>query len=176
MDRGVFRNKEKKHLRYENASLYTLSMVLLGLSLAMVPSLIWTLYDGDPYRVFLWPVIFAFVSGTVLLSLVRMPDHVNPLTGLFMLGMVWFVSVVFGSMPFMLAGMAPVDAIFESCSGFTTTGATIMSDIESWSNGILLWRSMTQWIGGIAIIVIFLLLMPMVGFGKIGRASCRERV
>ncbi len=166
MDRGVFRNKEKKHLRYENASLYTLSMVLLGLSLAMVPSLIWTLYDGDPYRVFLWPVIFAFVSGTVLLSLVRMPDHVNPLTGLFMLGMVWFVSVVFGSMPFMLAGMAPVDAIFESCSGFTTTGATIMSDIESWSNGILLWRSMTQWIGGIAIIVIFLLLMPMVGFGS----------
>ena len=166
MEKSVFRYKKEKHLRYDNASLYTLGIILLGLSLTMVPSLAWTIYDKDPYEVFLWPVVFAFVSGILLLSMVRMPDHVNPLTGLFMLGMVWFVTIVFGAIPFILTGMAPVDAVFESCSGFTTTGATVMTDIESWSNGILLWRSMTQWVGGIAIIIIFLLLMPMVGFGS----------
>jgi trk system potassium uptake protein TrkH len=166
MEKTVFRYKKEKRLRYEHASLYTLGIILLGLSLVMIPSLVWTIYDGDPYEVFLWPAVFAFVSGLVLVSLVRMPDHVNPLTGLFMLGMVWFVTITFGAIPFILAGMAPVDAIFESCSGFTTTGATIMTDIESWPNGILLWRSMTQWVGGIAIIIIFLLLMPMVGFGS----------
>lgn len=166
MDRSIFRYKKEKHLRYENASLYTLGLVLFGMATVMMPSLIWTIYDGDPYEVFLWPMLLAFFTGGMIISMVRMPDHVKPLTGLFMLGMVWFVAVAFGAIPFIMSGMTPVDGIFESCSGFTTTGATIMTDIESWPNGILVWRSMTQWVGGIAIVIIFLLLMPMVGVGS----------
>ncbi|MBQ3710314.1 MAG: TrkH family potassium uptake protein [Bacteroidales bacterium] len=79
----------------------------------------------------------------------------------------WLVLSVFGGLPFLLGKSVPnfTDAFFEALSGFTTTGATILTNIEAVPKDILLWRSMTQWMGGLAIIVFAVALMPLLGVG-----------
>ena len=79
----------------------------------------------------------------------------------------WSALAVFGALPFLLSGTLDgvVPAIFESMSGFTTTGATVFSDIESLPEGILLWRSVTHWIGGMGIIVLAIAILPYIGVG-----------
>ena len=83
--------------------------------------------------------------------------------------MSWIIMSVFGMMPYIFSGSIPVvsDAIFETVSGFTTTGASILTDIERLPAGILLWRSMTQWIGGLGIIVLTVAIFPLLGIGGI---------
>ena len=77
----------------------------------------------------------------------------------------WVFFTVFGMFPYLLGGYIPTitDAFFETMSGFTTTGATIMDNIESMPHGILFWRSLTQWIGGLGIVCFTIVLLP--GFG-----------
>lgn len=80
---------------------------------------------------------------------------------------IWIGTGLFGGLPFVLgAGLAPVDAFFEAVSGFTTTGATILGDIEgTLSRPLLLWRSLIQWLGGMGIVVLFVAVFPNVGVG-----------
>ena len=77
----------------------------------------------------------------------------------------WMVMSLFGCLPFMLTGEIPrfVDALFETVSGFTTTGASILSDVEALSHCSLMWRSFTHWIGGMGVLVFLLAVLPMVG-------------
>ena len=79
----------------------------------------------------------------------------------------WLVMSLFGAIPFVLHGSIPnyTDAFFETMSGFTTTGASILDDIESLPHGLLLWRSMTQWLGGMGMIVLSLAILPILGIG-----------
>lgn len=79
----------------------------------------------------------------------------------------WIVMSLFGSIPFVLHGSITsyVDAFFEVMSGFTTTGASILNDIEALPHGLLFWRSITQWIGGMGIIVLSLAILPLLGIG-----------
>lgn len=79
----------------------------------------------------------------------------------------WVLASVFGALPYLFAGTltSPLDALFEAASGFTTTGATVFTDIEAHGRGILFWRSFTQWLGGMGIIVLFVALLPEVGPG-----------
>ncbi len=79
----------------------------------------------------------------------------------------WIVISFFGSLPFYLSGYFPsfTDAFFETISGFTTTGASILTDIESLPKGLLFWRSLTHWIGGMGIIVLSLAILPLLGIG-----------
>ncbi len=79
----------------------------------------------------------------------------------------WVLFSLFGTLPFLLTGSIPdfTDAFFETISGFTTTGASILNDIESMSHGILFWRSLTQWLGGMGIILLTLLILPFLGIG-----------
>ena len=79
----------------------------------------------------------------------------------------WLLASVFGALPYLVSGAmsSPVDALFESASGFTTTGASILADIESTGKGVLFWRSFTQWLGGMGIIVLFVALLPEIGPG-----------
>ena len=87
--------------------------------------------------------------------------------GYLVVGLGWVTMAVFGTIPFILSGSIPdfTDAFFETMSGFTTTGATILTDIESVPKGILFWRSMSQWIGGMGIIVLTVALLPIIGVG-----------
>ncbi len=79
----------------------------------------------------------------------------------------WVAAGLFGMLPYLLSGAIPdvTDAYFESVSGFTTTGASILSDIEALPAGILLWRSLTQWLGGMGIIVLSIAILPLLGVG-----------
>lgn len=79
----------------------------------------------------------------------------------------WLFMSLFGSLPYMISGEIPsfTDAFFETLSGYTTTGASILNDIESMSEGILMWRSLTQWIGGMGIIVLTVAILPLLGIG-----------
>jgi trk system potassium uptake protein TrkH len=79
----------------------------------------------------------------------------------------WVLASVFGGLPYLLTGAlgGPVDALFESASGFTTTGASVLADIEAAGRGVLFWRGFTQWLGGMGIIVLFVALLPELGPG-----------
>ncbi len=79
----------------------------------------------------------------------------------------WVLASFFGAIPYLLAGTfsSPIDALFESASGFTTTGASVMTTIEGHALGILFWRCFTQWLGGMGIIVLFVALLPELGPG-----------
>lgn len=79
----------------------------------------------------------------------------------------WLVMSLFGALPFVIHGSIPsfTDAFFETMSGFTTTGASILNDIESLPHGLLFWRSITQWLGGMGIIVLSIAVLPILGIG-----------
>lgn len=79
----------------------------------------------------------------------------------------WIFAALFGALPFFISGHIPcfTDAFFESMSGFTTTGATILTDIEALPHGVLFWRSLTHWIGGMGIIVLSLAILPLLKVG-----------
>ena len=79
----------------------------------------------------------------------------------------WILMSITGTLPFLISGAIPsfTDAFFETMSGFTTTGASLLTDIESVPKNILFWRSMTHWIGGMGIIVLAIAIMPILGFG-----------
>ena len=87
--------------------------------------------------------------------------------GYIVVSMAWVIISLFGAIPFMLSGVTDnyTDAFFETISGFTTTGSTIFKDIEAIPKGILFWRSMTHWIGGMGIIVLSLAILPILGIG-----------
>ncbi|NCB41844.1 MAG: TrkH family potassium uptake protein [Clostridia bacterium] len=95
--------------------------------------------------------------------------------GFFIVGVSWLVMSFLGSLPFVISGAIPsfIDAYFETASGFTTTGASILTDIESLPKGMLFWRSFTHWLGGMGVLVLTIALLPMLGIGgqKIMRAE-----
>lgn len=82
-------------------------------------------------------------------------------------GLGWLLSSAFGGLPYLLStpNLDWAAAFFESASGFTTTGSSVMTDIEAWPRGILLWRSVTQWLGGIGILVLFVAVLSYLGLG-----------
>ena len=81
------------------------------------------------------------------------------------MGLIWLVTGVMGALPFYFSGTFPsfVDCLFESVSGFTTTGATILTDIEAQPRGILFWRAFTHWMGGMGVLVLLTALLPSLG-------------
>lgn len=75
----------------------------------------------------------------------------------------WLVNGVFAAIPYVFHGLSPIDALFESISGFTTTGATILRDFSNYGRAFFLWRAMTQWFGGLGVIALFVVVLPRLG-------------
>ena len=111
-------------------------------------------------------LIMEVISGAVLIIL-RKTELMNfkQRDGFFFVTFTWIIATAFGALPLVLSGdfKSYSAAFFEIMSGFTTTGATSLSDIEACSKGILFWRSMTNWLGGMGIVVLFLALLPAIG-------------
>jgi trk system potassium uptake protein TrkH len=122
--------------------------------------------DGDASAFFLAAAI-TFLTGWATYLATRFDDDVTAREGFAIVTMAWVATASFGALPYLLSGVldSPVAAVFEAMSGFTTTGATVFSDIESLPHGILLWRSMTHWIGGMGIIVLVIAVLPYLGVG-----------
>lgn len=117
--------------------------------------------------VFWLPGTVAVVLGVVLYFLTRrrLRSYVSRQSMFLMVVVSWLGVVVVGAVPFLLSGlMGPVDAFFNSMAGFTTTGAATVAP-EELTRAFLLWRSLSQWIGGIGVIVLFVAVAPLAGFG-----------
>ena len=129
----------------------------------LLPLAVALLYQEDPAP-FLLTILLMAILGLAL-SAVPATRHFYAREGFFAVGLIWLVTGVMGALPFYFSGTFPsfVDCLFESVSGFTTTGATILTDIESLPKGILLWRAFTHWLGGMGILVLATALLPSMG-------------
>ena len=125
--------------------------------------------DGN-WEAFVYSSALTITVGVLLwLARFKGDQRITKRDGYLIVTLGWFSMVAFGSLPYLISGAIPslADAIFETASGVTTTGASILTDIESMPRDILFWRSLTQWIGGLGIIVLTVAIFPLLGFGGI---------
>lgn len=141
-----------------------LAAVLLLEALFMVPSLVISLLYGEGDAMALvWSILALLLVGGVLRAVIRVKDNnLSARDGMVIASLTWVVLSAFGALPFVFSGVIPnyIDAFFEAVSGFTTTGASIMTQIDGQPHGIMFWRSFTHWVGGMGVLVLFLSLMP----------------
>ncbi|HCF17550.1 MAG TPA: potassium transporter TrkH, partial [Rhodospirillum rubrum] len=149
--------------------LMVLGLLLSGLGLSMLaPALVDLVVENRDWRAFLGSSVITLFCGMMLtLANWRMPLRFNIRQGFLMTALAWLTMSLFGSMPFMLAttGLDFAGAFFESVSGLTTTGATVISGLEHQPPGILFWRCLLHWIGGIGIIGMAIALLPALRVG-----------
>ncbi len=125
-------------------------------------------YGASDYVYFIYSAVISFSFGFLLFFINRKASvDLGKKEGFFIVSTVWVVFSVFGSLPFFLSGAinSYTDAFFETISGFTTTGASVLNNIEELSKAMLFWRSIIQWIGGMGIIVLTLAILPILGVG-----------
>ena len=141
-----------------------LGRVLLLLALAEVFPAACSLLYGElaAAAAFLGTGVLTAAIGAGLLLAGRRGGELFRQEGILIVVAAWGLASVFGALPYLWTGTlsSPVDALFESASGFTTTGASVLTDIEAAGRGILFWRCFTQWLGGMGIIVLFVALLP----------------
>lgn len=145
----------------------TMGALLLIEAVFMALALGVSLWYNEPDNgVFLLSTIITLLAGVIGLLIGRRAEsRMGEREGYLIVAMVWVVFSCFGLLPYYLSGQVPTltDAWFESMSGFTTTGATIIPDLNVISHGLLFWRSLTQWIGGMGIIVLSIAILPIFG-------------
>ena len=134
--------------------------------LLCLPALVSALYgEWDILWIFLFTVALCFVIGLSLTFLKPRSKIFHMRESCATAALTWIVISIMGAIPFVLSGAIPnpIEALFETVSGFTTTGASVLADVESLPMGILFWRSFTHWIGGMGILVFLLAVMPLTG-------------
>lgn len=149
--------------------LNVLGLVLLVLAATQLILLVWCLVLGDAAATkgFAAGAIVASIFGAGMRLAGRSSGDLYRREGVLIVVGSWFAASLVGAIPYLVSGVLPnpVDALFESTSGFTTTGATVLLDIEAAGHPILFWRSFTQWLGGIGIVVLFVALLSELGPG-----------
>lgn len=145
-------------------------LLLLVMSVAMATSLVWAFMDHDEgaVRSFIFSVLITAFAGFVLILIGRMSQgDLYIKEALVVTAFGWIFTGVFGALPFIFEGTFNTftSAFFETVSGFTTTGSTAIVVIENESRALLYWRSLTQWLGGMGIIVLFIAILPRLGVG-----------
>ncbi len=141
-------------------------IVKLEAALLLLPALTALLYKEDCLWAILLTAAIAVVLGFAMTGLSRPKKQtLFAKEGFVIVALAWLFLSAIGALPFVLSGEIPsyVDAFFETVSGFTTTGASILRDVESMSHGLLFWRSFTHWIGGMGVLVLMMALLPGTG-------------
>ncbi len=144
-------------------------VMYLGL-LMLVPAVCTLFYPEDDLSAFLISALITSIAGLSLMVVCRTPEtptEIRRREGFLIAVLCWVLASVFGAIPYYVYGVfaSPVDAIFESTAGFTTTGATALASIEWLPRGILFWRNFTQWLGGMGIIVLGIAIFPKLFVG-----------
>ncbi|MBW1780733.1 MAG: TrkH family potassium uptake protein [Deltaproteobacteria bacterium] len=147
-----------------------IAILVLFLGLSMVgPLVVSFVFRDDSTSALLLSMVITFATGLILFVVTRHQEErqLNHRDGVAIVTMGWVTAGLLGTLPYLFSGAIPdfTNAYFESISGFTTTGASILTDIESLPEGILLWRSLTQWLGGMGIIVLSIAILPFLGIG-----------
>ncbi|MBE7440626.1 MAG: TrkH family potassium uptake protein [Spirochaetales bacterium] len=137
----------------------------------MPTGVLFSLYygDGDILSLLSAATITILTGLGILVIIGQQPDYdeLSKREGYVSVALSWILISAFGALPFVIHGSIPTytDAFFETISGFTTTGASILTDIEALPHGLLFWRSLTHWLGGMGIIVFSLAILPLLGVG-----------
>lgn len=152
------------------AVFHLISFIPLVLALALLACWGVAGVSGDPWQArsgLAYSAALAFLAGIALWTFTRGPVDLSRRDGVGIVAFGWFVTVVLGAVPFLLCGTVDnaVAALFESVSGFTTTGASVLDNLEALPRGILLWRSITQFLGGMGILVLCVAVIPFLGVG-----------
>lgn len=147
-----------------------IGIVLIFVSFFMLlPIGVSVIYGQEDTMPLILSFLITFVSGIVfyLLTQKHRKEELRHKDAFIIVTLSWIAVAFFGALPFILSGCIHTftDAYFESMAGFTTTGASIFTDIEILPKGILFWRSLTQWIGGMGIILFVLAILPLLGTG-----------
>ena len=152
-------------------------MALVGAAM-LIPAVVALIYkEKDIFFDFIVCAVPMIIIGIAVIKILPPGDN-NTLRmrdGFFIVAMAWTGMSVLGALPFVISGAIPnfIDAFFETASGFSTTGSTIVGNIEALPHGILFWRSFTHWLGGMGVLVLTIAILPMLGIGgaKIMRAE-----
>lgn len=154
------------HIDYRTVSNVTGSLLFVEAVMLLLPLLVSLMYGESEWWIFLSA---AALSATVGVGLIQLGGgrhyklQMNRREGYLLTTFIWIAYSLIGMVPFMFmpAPLSVTDAFFETMSGFTTTGATVFADVESLSHGILFWRALTQWVGGLGIVIFMLVVLPV---------------
>jgi trk system potassium uptake protein TrkH len=135
----------------------------------VLPLIISLIYGSDDLSAFVSSCLICLGIGSALFSLNPKSKNIRKREGYLIVALSWIAICLLGALPylFQIEDLGIINGIFESSSGFTTTGASIFNDVESLPEGILFWRSLTQWIGGMGIIVFTIAIFPLLGVGGV---------
>lgn len=144
-----------------------LGWLLVGMGAIQAAPLLVALGFGEPLLPFVASATSAIAVGLALALSAQPPgSHLRLRDGFVVVSFAWVLASLFGALPYLLTDvLAPLDALFESVAGFTTTGSTVIDHIEEAPRSLLLWRALTQWLGGMGIIVFAIAIVPMLGIG-----------
>ncbi len=143
-----------------------LGTVLFWESLLMLPSLMISVFDNSyEIKAFIITILLCLTAGLILKKIKTNKNEMRKREGYASVAICWLVMSAAGALPFFISGSIPnyIDALFETVSGFTTTGSSIVPNIEIMPRGLLFWRSFTHWIGGMGILVFTMALVPLIG-------------
>ena len=150
--------------------LKNLGILLICESIAMVPSLMVAIgYKGNDIMSFVYTIALTGILGSLALLIKPKNNRLYARDGFAITAIGWILISFFGALPFVFSGSIPslVDAFFEASSGFTTTGSSILRNVEILPHGILFWRSFTHWIGGMGVLVLTMAILPTIGTGSV---------
>ena len=148
--------------------LVAIVLIVLGLAIGLCAGIAWLYADPWPARIgMLASAGIVTAVGTVLFLMTLGTVDLSRRDGFGIVAFGWLAAAVFGALPFVLTGTIadPVAAVFETMSGFTTTGASVLSDLESVPRGVLFWRAMTHFFGGMGVLVLCVAILPFLGVG-----------
>ena len=143
------------------------SILVMFFSISFVfPMIVSIIYKDSALSIFIYTFLFVFFLGLIGWFFSRGDDReLGQKDGFIIITFFWLVLSVTGSIPFIISGMGFIDSFFESMSGITTTGATVLSGLDSLPESILFYRQLLQWMGGMGLIVLAIAVMPLLGIG-----------
>jgi trk system potassium uptake protein TrkH len=146
-------------------TLHIIGSLLKYFALAYIVPLATALYYGEDWRIFLYSLLVTLTIGLLLEFGFRTDKEIERADGFTIVAFTWLLIPLLGTLPYIFLGLGFLDAFFETMSGFTTTGATILNVVEELPKSALLWRSLTQWLGGMGVILLFISILPRLGVG-----------
>jgi trk system potassium uptake protein TrkH len=147
--------------------LWVVGLVWTAVAVAQLPSLAWALWAGEPWIGFAVSCgVGLSVGGTIVFAMRHMEHALDHRSAFLAVTSAWVSACVLGAVPFHLGlGTSAIDAFFESSSGFTTTGATVLAGLDDLPRSILFWRAMTHWLGGMGMVLLGVAIFPVLGLG-----------
>jgi len=140
---------------------YVVGTGLLGVACLMLIFSFYALVLGESATGFFVTLLATLMTGTAFVRLGQRETEPSRREALISVLILWLLIPAFGAVPYVVSGgMTPLNAMFESMSGFTTTGATVLRDFDSFSHSLFMWRALSQWLGGVGIIVLFIAVLP----------------